>query len=149
MKPKYDSATPYIAAHLILRRNGKVAFVLRQNTGWGDGLYGLISGKVDEGESYLSAAAREAQEEAGVDISPKDLRHVLTANRKSDLMWVDVCFEAVKWKGEAYNAEPHKHAELVWLDPKNLPDNVVPPIRFYLEQIANGKTYAEYGWSKI
>jgi 8-oxo-dGTP pyrophosphatase MutT (NUDIX family) len=143
---KYYIATPYTAAHVILRKDGKIAFLLRQNTNWGDGYYGLLSGKVDHGETYLETAVREAKEEAGVDIKPSDLKHVLTAHRKSDMLWVDVCFEATKWQGEAYNAEPHKHGELVWLDPKNLPDNVVPPIRFYLEQIATGHRYAEYGW---
>lgn len=147
MKQKrYDSARPYIASHVILRRDGKIAFLLRQNTGWGDGLYGLVSGKVDKGENFLTAAVRETREEAGVDVSPENLKHVLTASRKSDMLWVDVLFEAAKWQGEPDNAEPHKHAELTWLDPDNLPDNVVPSIRFYLEQIAAGKTYAEYGW---
>jgi 8-oxo-dGTP pyrophosphatase MutT (NUDIX family) len=144
----YDIATPYTAAHIILRRNGKIAFLLRQNTSWGDGYYGLISGKVDHGESYLQTAVREAKEEAGVGIKPADLKHVLTAHRNLDSLWVDVCFEAAKWQGEAFNAEPHKHAELTWLDPSNLPENVVPPIRFYLEQITAGKNYAEYGWQE-
>jgi 8-oxo-dGTP pyrophosphatase MutT (NUDIX family) len=146
---KYDIATPYTAAHVILRKDGKIAFVLRQNTGWGDGDYGLLSGKVNHGESYLRAAVREAKEEAGIDIKPSGLKHVLTVHRKSDLLWVDVCFEATKWRGEAYNAEPDKHAELVWLDPNDLPDNVVPPIRFYLEQIAAGNHYAEYGGQEL
>jgi 8-oxo-dGTP pyrophosphatase MutT (NUDIX family) len=145
---EYDVARPYTAAHVILRKDGKIAFVLRQNTNWGDGYYGLVSGKVDDGESYLAAAVREAKEEAGVDIKPSDLEHVLTGHRKSDTLWVDVCFETTKWQGEAYNAEPHKHAELTWLDPNNLPDNVVPPICFYLEQIAAGASYAEYGWKE-
>jgi ADP-ribose pyrophosphatase YjhB (NUDIX family) len=143
---KYDVATPYTAAHVILRKDGKIAFVLRQNTGWGDGSYGLVTGKVDHGESYLTAAVREAKEEAGVDIKASDLKHVLTAHRKSDMLWVDVCFEATKWQGEAHNAEPDKHAELAWLDPSVLPDNIVPAERFYLEQIAAGNSYAEYGW---
>lgn len=29
---KYDSATPYIAAFVIFRKAGKVAFVLREHT---------------------------------------------------------------------------------------------------------------------
>ena len=146
---KYDIATPYAAAHIILRKDGKIAFVLRQNTKWGDGFYGLISGKVDHGENFLITAVREAKEEAGVTIKRQDLKHVLTAYRQSeDSLWVDICFETAKWHGEAYNAEPHKHGELVWLDPENLPENVVPPIRFYLEQIAAGATYAEYGWKQ-
>ena len=143
---KYDIATPYTAAHVILRQDGKIAFLLRQNTNWGDGYYGLLSGKVDHGESYLTTAVREAKEEAGIDIKPSDLKHVLTAHRKSDMLWVDVVFETTKWQGKPHNAEPHKHAELVWLDPKALPDNVVPPIRLYLDEIAAGRRYAEYGW---
>lgn len=143
---KYDIATPYTAAHIILHKDGKIAFLLRQNTSWSDGYYGLLSGKVDHGESYLVTAVREAKEEAGIDIKPSDLTHVLTAHRQSDALWVDVVFEATTWRGEAYNAEPDKHVELVWLDPNALPDNVVPPIRFYLEQIAAGRPYAEYGW---
>lgn len=143
---KFDISTPYAAAHVIFRKKGKIAFVLRQNTNWGDGYYGLISGKVDHGETYLKTAVREAKEEAGVDVRPEDLNHILTAYRKTDTLWVDICFETTKWQGEIHNAEPHKHAELVWLDPKNLPENVVPPIRLYLDQIAAGKTYAEYGW---
>ena len=143
---KYDIATPYTAAHVILRQDGKIAFLLRQNTNWGDGYYGLLSGKVDHDESYLTTAVREAKEEAGIDIKPSDLKHVLTAHRKSDMLWVDVVFETTKWQGEPHNAEPHKHAELVWLDPDALPDNVVPPIRLYLDEIAAGRRYAEYGW---
>src|SRR4029077_5708040 len=101
---------------------GKIAFVLRQNTNWGDGYYGLLSGKVDHGENYLITAVRETKEEAGVDVKPSDLKHVLTAHRKSDSLWVDVVFETTRWQGKAYNAEPAKHAELVWLDPDALPD---------------------------
>jgi len=145
---KYDIATPYTAAHVILRKDDKIAFLLRQNTKWGDGYYGLISGKVDHGETYLETAVREAKEEAGVSVKPSNMKHVLTAHRKSDTLWVDVCFEATKWQGKPHNAEPHKHAELVWLDPDNLPDNVVPSIRFYLEQIAANSTYTEHGWQE-
>jgi 8-oxo-dGTP diphosphatase len=143
---KYDISRPYTAAHIILRKNGKVAFLLRQNTNWGDGYYGLISGKVDHGESFLTTAVREAKEEAGIVINRPDLKYVLTAHRKSDELWVDVVFETDKWQGEAHNAEPDKHGELVWLDPADLPDNVVEPIRLYLDRIAAGQHYAEFGW---
>jgi hypothetical protein len=68
------------------------------------------------------------------------------AHRHAEDDWVDVIFEATQWEGELYNAEPHMHSELVWLDTDNLPENVIPAVRFYLEQIKAGATYAEYGW---
>lgn len=144
-----DTARPHIAAFIIFRREGKVAFVLRQHTGWMDGHYGLPAGKIEHDESFIAGAIREAREETGVDLQPKNLEHVLTAHRTGEtdgLTWIDIVFEAHDWSGEPRNAEPHKHGALDWLDPAALPDNVIPVGRFYLEQIAAGHHYAEYGW---
>lgn len=144
---KQSAAKLYLATVVIFRRNGKIAFVLRQNTGWMDGYYGLPGGKVEAGESFLAAAIREAQEEVGLALHAEDLRHVLTAHRNSgDSVWVDLFFEADGWQGELQNAEPHKHASLDWLDPDALPDNVIPSGRYCLDQIKAGQRYAEYGW---
>ena len=144
---KYDSATPYIAVFVILRKGNKAAFLMRQNTGWMDGYYDVVAGKVEAGETYRQAAVREVKEEAGVDIRPEDLTYLLTAHRKSnDMTWVDTVFEIRQWQGEPHNAEPDKHSSLDWLDLDNLPDNIAPPGRFRLEQAAAGNRYAEYGW---
>lgn len=145
----YDTATPYIASYVILRQNGKIAFVLRENTAWMNGHYSLPAGKVENGETYLQTAVREVKEEAGADVKINDLRPVLTIHRKEpEMTWVDVYFEAVKWKGEPYNAEPHVHGELVWLNPKKLPKNMVPDVKYAIGQIEAGKTYGQYGWEK-
>ena len=147
---KYDTATPYIASYVILRKQGKAAFVMRSNTSWMNNHYGLPSGKVEKGERYLAAAVREAKEEVGVDVEENDLRHVLTVHRIKTAEpdgadnWVDVYFEAETYKGEPYNAEPDIHSSLEWLDPANLPDNVIPAVRQAMEDIALGKTYSEY-----
>ncbi len=146
---KYDTATPYIASYILLRKGDKVAFVLRSNTSWMNGYYGLPSGKVEKGEYYLAAAAREAKEEVGIDVKEADLRHALTVHRiepaddgASD--WVDVYFEADHFEGEPYNAEPDVHSELAWLSLNNLPANVIPSVKHALEAITAGKTYTEY-----
>lgn len=146
----YDTAQPYIASFTIFRDGNKVAFVLRENTDWMSGYYGLPSGKVEKGEAFSAAAIREAKEEAGVSVSPADLTQVLTVHRNepgsfaSD--WVDIYFEAKKWEGKLHNAEPHVHSELTWLDLDALPDNVIPSVRTSLEAWRDGKNYFEYGW---
>lgn len=146
---KYSSSTPYIAAFIIFRKDDKVAFVLRENTGWMDGYYDLPAGKVEKGESFIEAAIREAKEEVGIDLKPENLSHVLTLhrfNRDEDMSWVDIVFEAHDWAGELYNAESGKHSELAWLDLNNLPQNIPPNGRVRLDQIRAGNRYAEYGW---
>ena len=113
-----------------------------------NGYYGLPSGKVENGETYMQAAVREAKEEAGVEIKLKDLRYLhVTHRQEPEMTWVDVYFEAKKWQGEPFNAEPNVHEKLDWLDPNNLPKNVVLSVRFVFEQIQAGNTYAEFGWS--
>lgn len=148
MTELYDTARPYIAAFVIFKKDNKIAFVLRENTGWMDGQYGLIAGKVEHHESFLQAAIREAKEEAGVDLRPDNLTHALTVHRTAPdgYEWIDTIFMAKDWKGELVNGEPDKHKSLDWLDVDNLPDNVIPVGKFYLEQIAAGNHYAEYGW---
>ncbi len=146
--PKYDTATPYLASYVVLRGvDGKVAFVLRSNTKWMDGHWGLLAGKVEKGESFTECAIREAKEEGGVTIAPDQLTLKLMAHRHSDDSdWVDAVFEASAWQGEAYNAEPHMHSELSWFDLHTMPENMIPAVRVYLAGIEAGKTYLEYGW---
>lgn len=142
----------YAAAFVIFRRDdGKIAFLLRQNTSWMNNYYGLPSGKVDIGESVSAAAIREAKEEVGVTIKLQDLNYLLTAYRTGDSPdkpWVDVIFEAEAWDSDLINAEPHMHAELAWFHPDQLPENTIPPIVFYMQQIKSGNKYAEYGWEE-
>ena len=145
-----ETARPNIAAYVLFRRAEKVAFVLRQNTTWMNGFYGLIAGKVEENESFSAGGVRESGEEAGVNVARRSLRHLITVHRNdpdSDVPhWVDVYFEAENWEGEPHNAEPDEHSELAWLDLNNLPENIIPAQRFALDQIKAGKSYAEYGW---
>ncbi|MBC7708072.1 NUDIX domain-containing protein [Polaromonas sp.] len=145
----YSTATPRIACYLLLKQNGKYAFVLRANTGWRDGYYGLPAGKVEKNESYIQGAIREAQEEVGVTLQATNLKHVLTSHRFEDGSdWVDVVFEADKWEGEVVNNEPHMHGELAWFGLDNLPENINPSLGLMLEQIADGNNFFEYGWEE-
>lgn len=145
----YDTATPYAASYLLLRQNGKVAFLLRSNTSWMNGYYSLPAGKVEKGESFVECMVREAQEEVGVTVQPASLRHVMTLHHldsEQGSTWVAVFFEADQWDGTVTNAEPHKHGGLDWFDLNDMPDNIIPSVRFALQRIAGGQTYCEYGF---
>lgn len=78
MTNAFNTATPYIASYVILKKDNKAAFVLRSKTGWRNGFYGLPAGKVENDESYIACAIREVKEEVGVDVAALDLKHVLT-----------------------------------------------------------------------
>ncbi|GAA4632864.1 hypothetical protein GCM10023196_068100 [Actinoallomurus vinaceus] len=63
-----------IDVHVILERGDEILLLERQGTGYGDGMFHLPSGHLEQGESVTDGAAREAREEVGVRIDPSDLR---------------------------------------------------------------------------
>lgn len=149
----YDSARPYTACFVLLRDGDKIAMVLRKNTNWMDGHYGLPAGKMEYGETFRQGAIREAKEEAGVDIENQHLRIAHVAHRHAEegekfMDWVDIYFEVDAWKGKPHNAEPDKSERLDWLDLHALPENIVPSQRAALEAISRSEVYSEFGWQK-
>ncbi len=146
---KYSIATPYTAVYIIFRKEGKIAFLLRENTDYMSGYYSLPAGKVEKNESFLAAAVREAAEEVGVRIKQSNLKHLMTAHRyETESIWVDMFFLPLTYEGKLHNAEPHVHSELAWFDPKKLPENVIPAVKFYIERITAADSYCQYGWDQ-
>lgn len=139
---KYDTATPYIASYIIVKKGKKIALVLRSNTDWMSGFWGLPSGKVEKTESFLEAAIREANEEIG--INPTKLKFVHIVHRRDEIDWVDVYFEATRWEGKVVNNEPQIHSELDWFSADSLPKNIIPAVKSALEHISKDEMYSEY-----
>ena len=151
----YNTQTPFAASYVIVKNDeGLMAFVLRENTSWMNGYYSLPAGKTEKRESFRACAAREAKEEIGISVEPSDLKHAITVHRYSisddapDTEWIDILFEVIKYSGTVRNAEPHIHSEVAWLDPRNLPVNVIPPLKATVEALARGERYFEYGYEK-
>ena len=132
---------------VVVRDGSKTLLILREHTGWKDGEYVVPSGHVEANETFKQAAVRETLEEVGLQVKPEDLKYLLTVHRQSPSSTrIDVYFETIKWSGTARNMEPKIHAEVKWFDIANLPDNVADYIKFGLDNIRAGNTYAEFGW---
>lgn len=138
------------AAHiLIVNEKNETLLSLRQNTGWRDGWYTTVSGHIEAGESAVSAAIREAKEEAGIDVAPEDLHFVHVSHRVADDNHherVDFFFKVKKWKGEIRNCEPHRCAGLEWHPVDLLPENLVEYIGDVIHASIAGVRYSDEGF---
>lgn len=136
------------AVYVVLRRGNEVLLLRRANTGYQDGKYSLPAGHLDGDELGTNGIIREAKEEAGIILDPKDLELVHVAHRLSREQVgqerLDLFFEATKWQGEPTNMEPHKCDDLSWFPLNNLPPEVMPFIGMVLRDVANGVVYSEY-----
>ena len=133
-------------SHLILVKDGKILLLRRFNTGWGDGNYSVIAGHLDGNETFLQAMVREAEEEAGIELSQEDLEVVHVVHRKSNEERIDFFILAKRWKGDPRNMEPHKCDDLNWFEMDKLPENTIPYIRQAIGCFRKGVFYSEHGW---
>jgi len=133
-------------AHLFLFRDEHILLLRRQNTGYEDGNYSVVAGHIDGGETARSAMAREAREEAGLEIRPDDLCMCHVIHRLGTQERISFFFSTQVWRGEPKNMEPEKCSELGWYSLTALPPNVVPYIRHAIDQVIQGNSYSEFGW---
>lgn len=136
------------AVYLLLRQDDQVLLLRRANTGYQDGKYSVIAGHLDGDELATEAMAREAKEEAGITVDPKDLQlvhicHRLTRNQAGQER-LDLFFEATQWQGEVTNAEPEKCDGLSWFSIDSLPSDMLPLVGRVLNDIQQGVNYSEY-----
>jgi 8-oxo-dGTP pyrophosphatase MutT (NUDIX family) len=132
---------------VIIRKNNKILFVLRQNTGWSDGMYCMPSGHVEDGEKFTTAAVREALEEVGVTIEDMHPVHVTQRISTGNDVRFGLFFEATKWSGIPKNMEPERHGKIAWFAADNLPYADIVQFQVdALKAIHEGNIYSELGW---
>ncbi|HWA62940.1 MAG TPA: NUDIX domain-containing protein [Caulobacteraceae bacterium] len=132
--------------HLVLVERGRLLMMRRFNTGYADGQYSLVAGHVDGNETFAAAMAREASEEAGLDIDPAALTLVHAMHKRAEEERLSLFFRADAWAGEPVNREPHKCDHLGWFPAGEWPANTVPYVAKALGHIAAGRVYSEFGW---
>lgn len=136
-----------VAVHVFLVRDGRVLLLRRHNTGYEDGNYSVIAGHLDGGEEVIQAAIREAREEAGISLAPRDIALVGVMHQCSDKEYIDFFVAASHWDGDIVNAEPDKCDDLCWHPLDHLPKNVIPYVRRALDNYRSGRWFDSYGWN--
>ena len=118
----------------------------RYNTGYEDGKYSVPAGHLDGGETVRVAAVREALEEIGVHIDIEDMTFASVMHRKSDDERIDFFFHIKAWDGEPFNAEPDKCDELRWCEVNALPEEIIPYVKWVIQNFRKGIVFEEFGW---
>ncbi|MGP3917787.1 NUDIX hydrolase [Nonomuraea sp. 10N515B] len=151
-RPSADSAAAspdrfraIVDVHVVLLRGDELLLARRSGTGYGDGLWHLPSGHLEEGEPATDGAAREAAEELGVTIDPADLTFAHVMHRAPDR--VGLFFTTGKWTGEPYNAEPHKCSEIAWWPVHALPADMIDYPAAAIANILGRIPFAQHHWS--
>ena len=135
--------------YVIVRRRDQVLLLLRSGPGYKDGEWGPPSGKVEPGESYGDAAARELHEETGISVSPTDLRLLCVLDRIPDLdnRWIGVFFELRDDVAVPVNLETDKHSAIEFFSVSALPAHTIDYVRHVLVESARGANYLEWRFS--
>lgn len=139
-----------LAIHIFFKKDNQILLSLRANTGYEDGKYSVVAGHVEAGESIIEAGIREAKEEAGVNITPFNFKIVGSMHRKSDDERIDYFVVVENWTGEIKNCEENKCGGLDWHPIDNLPNNIIPYIKFAINKTFSGNVnlwYEEFGWN--
>ena len=131
-----------VPVFVVLRQGNEVYLQRRSGTGYRDGWYEPIAGKVDFGESPQQAARREAREEAGVIVDETNLKlfHTYFNNDRPTHPWLGLMFRAEQWEGEPALLEPQKCDHAGWFPIDALPEKLLPYVRDGLAQLACNAT---------
>jgi 8-oxo-dGTP diphosphatase len=133
-----------VAVYLVLTKNRNILLIKRFNTGWQDGKYTLISGHVEGNETLTQAMSREAFEEAGIKILPKNLQVIHVMRRRSNTEYVDFYLTPSYWSGTPKLKELNKADDIRWFSLIKLPRNLLGNVKKALSEIKSHNVFSDY-----
>lgn len=129
------------AVHMIISKDNKILLQKRKGSKLWPGYYALPAGHIDEGENQFDALVREAKEELGIKLDPKDIinsyvvlrRNYFEIDGKQLEPYIDYYFEINEYEGIPKIFEEDKCDELIWADIDNLPEPFINYQGVFLE----------------
>ena len=133
------------AVYGFLRKNDKVLFLRRFNTGYKDGFLTLPTGHIEKNELPKEAMNRELKEETGLSCDIESIIPIHTMYRICDSgrTYVDYYFEILRYEGNPENKEPEKCDYVGWHDIENIPDDTLLHVKNALTFIKNKTPVSE------
>lgn len=108
------------------------------------------AGHLEEGESLLACAKREALEEIGVEFNESDILFKTVIHNRGEVAvgpYINLSLFIKKYKGRPHVCEPEKCDALKWFDIENLPTNLWPlPTPEAIKNFKERISYSEIGW---
>jgi 8-oxo-dGTP diphosphatase len=133
-----------VTVHLLFFRENQILLLRRFNTGYEDGNYSVPAGHLDGGETVIAAAAREAEEETGLQLEKNNIIFSSVMHRIEEEERVDFFVHVHGWQGEPRNTEPDKCDELRWVNVDELPDNIIPYVKKAIQNHRDGINFDEF-----
>lgn len=136
----------FVLAFLV--SGNQLLMVQRKNVSFGDGLYSLVGGKVEQGETARYAIHREVLEETTLDIPESSFELLHTLHRKgTETELIALCFKAdISTFPAPYNNEPDKCSDMRFFTLDALPKNIIPAHVQIIQCVQEGAIYSEHGW---
>jgi 8-oxo-dGTP diphosphatase len=109
----------------IIIENDKGEILVGKRIGKHAPWYSIFGGGLEAGESFEQAAIREAAEELGITIHKVDvfaLTNNLDTFKQEGHHSISVIVRAISYSGKPNIMEPDKCSEILWCDPRSLPE---------------------------
>lgn len=131
-----------------LTTENQVILARRHNTDFGNGLYSMVGGKVESGETARKAVQREVFEEIDLRIPEENFSLVHVLHRQgTETAFMALCFSAPVVDIKAiYNKEPHRHDDVRSFALAHLPENLIDAHKQIIDCIQKNIIYSEHGW---
>jgi len=108
----------------------------------GEGTWTMPGGKINFGETFEEAAAREVLEETSIKINQNKLKFISLANDKvPDAHFVTIGFLCEDFEGEAKAMEPDEITQWRWFGLNDLPEKMYFPSAKILRNYLDGTIY--------
>jgi len=124
---------PRVGAGCIVRRESDLLLIHRRGA-HGEGTWSTPGGNLDFGEEPAVCAARESEEETGVEVGmPRFVGLTNDVFEAESKHYVTLWFEAEHVRGEAYVRADDELSEVAWFPEDDLPEPLFLPLRNLLD----------------